>query len=344
MSTSPNAQPTPYLVTGALGCIGAWVVEQLLARGDRPIVLDLPGDRRRIRDLVGDEGLARVTFVDGDITDQATVTRALEESGARRIVHLAGLQVPFCRAAPAKGALVNVLGTIHVFEAAKALGDARVVYASSAAVYGPPRGGADGRGAAGERPSEAVATEPITHYGVYKRANEGTARVYWLESGVSSVGLRPLTVYGVGRDQGMTSGPTSALKAAVVGAPFQIAFSGATDVLYTEDCAAAFLAAVDRAPEGAHALNLSGESAPVARFVEELARHVPCEHAARITIDGPELPLPPALDGHAFDALVPGVARTPLAEGVRRTLERFRALHARGELDTRDIPALAGKA
>ena len=334
----------PYLVTGALGCIGAWVVQQLLARGDQPFVLDLPGDRRRIRDLVGDEGLARVTFLDGDITDLATVTGALERSGAAHVVHLAGLQVPFCRANPAKGAAVNVLGTIHVFEAAKGRPGTRVVYASSAAVYGPPRGAADGKGAAGMRPGENVAAEPITHYGVYKRANEGTARVYWLENGVPSVGLRPLTVYGVGRDQGMTSGPTTALKAAVVGAPFKIGFSGRTDVLYTEDCAAAFLAAVDRAPDGAHALNLAGESVDVARFTQELALHVPAANAARITVDGPELPLPPALDGHAFDALVPGIRRTPLADGVRKTVQRFQELHARGQLDTRDIPALAAKA
>ena len=113
--------------------------------------------------------------------------------------------------------------------------------------------------------------------------------------------------------------------------------------MYTEDCAAAFLAAVDRAPEGAHALNLSGESVDVARFTQELVHHVPAGHVARITIDGPELPLPPALDGHAFDALVPGIARTPLAEGVRRTVQRFQDLHTRGRLDTRDIPALAVK-
>jgi nucleoside-diphosphate-sugar epimerase len=345
--SSPSAASSnmskPYLVTGALGCIGAWVVQQLLARGDQPFVFDLPGDRRRIVDLVGDEGLAGVRFIDGDITDQTSVTGALERSGAQHIVHLAGLQVPFCRANPAKGAMVNVLGTIHVFEAARARPGTRVVYASSAAVYGPPRGAADGKGAAGARPSESVAAEPITHYGVYKRANEGTARVHWLENGVSSVGLRPLTVYGVGRDQGMTSGPTSALKAAVVGAPFKIAFSGRTDVLYTEDCAAAFLAAVDRAPEGAHALNLSGESVDVARFTQELARHVPSAHVAKISIDGPELPLPPALDGHAFDALVPGIHRTPLADGVRMTVQRFQELHTRGRLDLRDIPAPAAK-
>ena len=48
---------------------------------------------------------------------------------------------------------------------------------------------------------------PINHYGVYKQANEGTARVYWLENGLSSVGLRPMTVYGPGRDQGHDERP-----------------------------------------------------------------------------------------------------------------------------------------
>ena len=96
----------PYFVTGALGCIGAWVVERLLARGDVPVVFDQGGDPRRIRDLVDDEGLERVRFVRGDVTDQASVRAALEESGARHVVHLAGLQVPFCRADPAAGARV----------------------------------------------------------------------------------------------------------------------------------------------------------------------------------------------------------------------------------------------
>ena len=54
--------------------------------------------------------------------------------------------------------------------------------------------------------------EPTTHYGVFKRANEGNARVYYLDHGLNSVGLRPLTVYGVNRDTGLTSDPTKAKK------------------------------------------------------------------------------------------------------------------------------------
>jgi len=110
-------------------------------------------------------------------------------------VHLAALQVPFCRADPPLGARVNVVGTVNVFEAASKRKLSHVVYASSIAVFD----------AAG-----TLSGHPETQYGVYKRDNESTAAVFFAESGVSSIGLRPHTVYGVGRDQGLTSAPTVA--------------------------------------------------------------------------------------------------------------------------------------
>ena len=323
----------PYFLTGALGCIGAWVVERLLARGDQPVVFDLGGDPRRIRDLVGDEGLARVRFVQGDITDLGSVKQALSDSGAKRVVHLAGMQVPFCKADPPKGARVNVLGTVHVFQAASELGCERVVYASSAAVYGP-EDSAEG----GTAPHEGTVGHPTTHYGVYKQANEGNARVYWSDSKLSSVGLRPLTVYGVGRDQGMTSDPTRAMKAAVVDRPFKIRFSGSTDFLWGHDCAEAFLAAADRAPAGAHVFNLHGETVQVARVIE-LAAAIEPRVRELVKIDGPHLPIPPEIDGAALAAALPGLKRTPLEVGVRETIDHFRRLRDEGRLDTRELDA-----
>ena len=66
---------------------------------------------------------------------------AVEWVGATHLLHLAGLQTPTCRANPILGAKVNVLGTLAVFEAVKAVGSqiGRLVYASSAAVFGPPQ-------------------------------------------------------------------------------------------------------------------------------------------------------------------------------------------------------------
>ena len=66
---------------------------------------------------------AGITLVAGDITDEEALGRALDEHEITRVVHLAALQVPFCRADPAAGARVNVLGTVAVFEAVKARRD-----------------------------------------------------------------------------------------------------------------------------------------------------------------------------------------------------------------------------
>jgi len=321
-----------YLLTGALGCIGAWVVKTVLDRGDQPVVFDLGGDPRRLKDLLDEDALSRVRFVKGDITDVEAVVGAIEEHGATRIVHLAGLQVPFCKADPALGAAVNVMGTVNLFEAARRTGIERVVYASSAAVYGPPEGEVG-------PPDEDAICEPTTHYGVYKRANEGNARVFWMDNGISSVGLRPLTVYGVGRDQGLTSGPTVAMKAAVLGRDYCVPFRGATDFNYVGDTAAAFLACADRAPDGAHVFNIHGDSVSIESIVETIHDSLPEGASRTITCSGPELPIPPALDGAALHSAVPDLPATGLAEGVRWTMDRFRLLADEGRLDTRDLDA-----
>lgn len=320
-----------YFVTGALGCIGAWVVKHLVERGDRPVVFDLGGDTRRIRDVLGADGLARVQFVAGDITDLDACKRAVAACKPRAIVHLAGLQVPFCRQDPALGARVNVLGTIHVFEAALAAGVPRVVYASSAAVLGL---GEDDVAAVDEN----AACAPVTHYGVYKQANEGTARIYWLDKKLASVGLRPLTVYGVGRDQGMTAGPTTAMKAAVLGRPYSIAFSGPTDFHYVADTAAAFVTCADGGPPGAHVFNLHGDTVDVGDVVRAIEAECPAARGT-IGVSGARIPIPSRLDDGAIRNMYPQLPHTSLAAGVRATIARFRELHAAGALDTRDLPA-----
>src|SRR4051812_6053095 len=158
-----------YFITGAQGCIGSWIVKALLERGDTAVIFDRSEDQRRLAAIISPEDLVRARFVLGDITDIAAVRSAVEESGAKKIIHLAGLQVPTCKADPVAGAFVNIIGTLNVFESAKAIGAARIVYASSAAVFGASK--------TDEPVTESTATEPATHYGVFKRANEGNARV-----------------------------------------------------------------------------------------------------------------------------------------------------------------------
>src|SRR2546430_11868012 len=108
------------LVTGAFGCIGSWVVRGLLAAGKRPVVFDIGDDRWRPRMIAGDEVARRITIVRGDIADRDALVRVVRHHAIRRIIHLAAWQVPLCRQDPSRGALVNVVGTANVFEAARA--------------------------------------------------------------------------------------------------------------------------------------------------------------------------------------------------------------------------------
>ena len=318
-----------YFITGAQGCIGSWIVKALIERGDAAVVFDRSDDSRRLSAIMKDKDLATVRFITGDITDSEAVLSALDESGAARVIHLAGLQVPTCKADPITGALVNVAGTLNVFEAARQLGLERVVYASSAAVYGMN----DDEVAL----DETAQCEPTTHYGVFKRANEGNARVYFLDHGVSSVGLRPLTVYGVNRDTGLTSDPTKAMKSAVLGRPFHIRFGGATDFQYVADTAAAFLACADNAPDGAHVFNLHGETVTVDRIANFINAQVSSENGDLITFGGPPIPIAAAMDDSAIRKVMGSLPSTPLEVGMNETMRRFAVLRDAGRLDTSDL-------
>src|SRR5437867_5309651 len=314
-----------YFITGAQGCIGSWIVKALAERGDTAVVFDRSEDTRRLDAIMEPDDVERVHFIAGDITDVSAVRSALEESGARRIIHLAGLQVPTCKVDPVAGAFVNVIGTLNVFESTKAISAERVVYASSAAVFGA--------GDADSPLDESAACEPATHYGVFKRTNEGNARVYFLDHGLNSVGLRPLTVYGVNRDTGLTSDPTKAMKAAVLGVPFRIRFSGATDFQYVEDTAAAFLRCADGAPAGAMVFNLHGDTVDVARISQFINENSSRLNRELVTYGGPPIPIAPAMDDAAIQRAIGDLPRTPLETGIRETMKRFAELRDAGRMD-----------
>ena len=293
-----------FLVTGALGCLGAWTCKLLVDDGAAVVAYDLGGDPHRLRLIMEDDDLERLAGVAGDVTDLAQLERTFAEHGITHVVHLAALQLPFCRADPVRGARVNVVGTVNVFEAAKRAGLASTIaYASSAAVY--------------DRHANIA---PATLYGVYKLANEGTAKVYAAEDGVASTGIRPFSVYGPGRDQGVTSTPTQAMLAAARGEPYRISFGGRTQLHYAPDVARAFIEAARTPPGGAAVYNHGGPAVAMTDVIAEIAAVVP---DADIALEDVPLPFPDALPKPWFD-----VPLTSLAEGVRETIELFRARSA----------------
>jgi len=103
-----------FLITGGMGCLGAWVICNLIKEGISTTVLDFSTDDHRLRLIMSNEGIKRVNFIKGDITDSDVVTRTVLESGATHLIHLAALQVPFCKANPPLGAAVNAVGTANI--------------------------------------------------------------------------------------------------------------------------------------------------------------------------------------------------------------------------------------
>jgi nucleoside-diphosphate-sugar epimerase len=325
-------QPRPadgerFLVTGALGCIGAWTVRELVREGVPVVAFDLGRDPRRIALLLEPDELASVEFVAGDITDLAAVHRALDEHRITNVIHLAALQVPFCRADPPLGAQVNVTGTVNVFEAVKrrGAGMAPVVYTGSIGMFSP----SDVDPTTGRLEEDADA-HPGNHYGVYKLANEGSARIYWADSGVPSVGLRPMTVYGAGRDQGMTSSPTAAIAAAVLGVPFRIGFGGRTLFQYAEDVAKTLILASRSAPNGPRIYNLGGSQVALDDWAAAIEAAVP-EAVGLITVAPEPLPFPADI-AHDRLAELGDVPVTPYRDAIAATAAIYRRLAAEGRL------------
>jgi nucleoside-diphosphate-sugar epimerase len=139
-----------------------------------------------------------------------------------------------------------------------------------------------------------------------------------------------MTVYGPGRDQGLTSDPTKAILAAVLGRRYRIGFGGRMVFQYAEDVARTMIAASRSGLRGAHVFNIGGRLASIADFVASIEAAVPGSHGL-IDFAGQSLPFPEAIDDAGIEALG-DVPVTPLGEAIGRTVAVFRDRLARSEL------------
>jgi nucleoside-diphosphate-sugar epimerase len=320
------------LLTGGYGCIGSWIIHNLLEQGDQVWVYDLKEDLSRVSLILPENRLGQVQYVHGDVTDLVALREVVTRHQITHLIHLAGLQVPTCRADPMLGARVNVVGTLAVFEAVRqSQGQVqRLVYASSAAVFGPPGDYSPGALA------DDVPLRPTTHYGYFKCCNEGNARVYFQDHGLSSIGLRPWTVYGVGRDFGMTSEPTKAIKSLALGRPYHISYGGWQDMQYVDDVAKTFVRCLEAPYQGARSYNLRGDVVDLPAFHRDLCAVEPAAERL-ITFGDRQIAIAYDLNDAALQHDLGPLPRTPLRDGIRRTLEHFRRLKTEGRLDTSDL-------
>jgi UDP-glucose 4-epimerase len=292
------------VVTGGAGFIGSHLVDVLLEAGDEVTVVD-----RRSAPKNLESALARgARLVREDVTDVPAMLTAFAEARPEVVYHLAA-QIDVRRSVddPSLDAHQNVGGTAAVLEAARAAGAGRVIMASTAAVYGDPA----------ELPiAEDTAIAPLAPYGASKAAAESYLALFSRVYGLSTLALRMSNVYGPRQDPHGEAGVIAIFCAAAAeGRPVTIFGDGAQtrDFVYVEDVVQAFAAAGRSDERGA--INVS---TGIETSLLELASALGLDASA-----GPgrlgEIARS-ILDPSAARERLEWTARTPLAEGLRRTL------------------------
>ena len=292
------------LITGGSGFIGSWIARALMAKGFEIRSFDIKSDLSIPQEILTDQ-VSQVEWITGDITNATALAEAT--NGCDLLVHLAAILTPDCARNPVRGAEICLIGSLNVFEAAKQNGIKRVLYMSSAGVFGPE--------------DDGIYPKPTTLYGAYKLAVEGAARAYWDDHSISSVGFRPLIVYGPGRETGLTAGPSLACKAAAQGGDYVIPFSGDTDFIYVSDVAAAYAAAAVNDRPGAHVYNVVGDLGTAESFAEEIMQAAP---DATVRAEGPTLPIAPQIDAGTLRQDYPEIPQTTIREGVAESVAHYR--------------------
>lgn len=178
------------LVTGGAGFLGSHTVEALLAQGYRVTVLDNLSTGQRANLDPAQLASGRLSLTEGDVRDAAVVDTAVR--GCDAVLHLAAQVSVQCSVAePVTSASHNITGFLNVLDAVRRHQVPRLVYASSAAVYGAPEA----------LPlTETARTAPLSPYGLEKLTNDHYARLYHTLYGVSVVGLRYFNIYGPRQD------------------------------------------------------------------------------------------------------------------------------------------------
>jgi nucleoside-diphosphate-sugar epimerase len=267
-ASDTDAGTETILVTGGTGFIGSHLARLLVDDGHEVVAFDAAPDAALLERLDVAEA---VEVRRGDVTDVAALARAVRESGATRIVHLAALLSEDVRTDELAATRVNALGANHVLEVARLLSDRidRVVVTSSETVYGP------GSAYDGSVPETALLS-PDSPYAAAKRHAECLSRRYREDYGVPAIALRPTGVFGPFRRS--FTAFSDLFERPAVGDPVRVEGGGtAVSWLSVRDAADAFrraaLAPATDLENGVY--NVRGEVATVAAAAEAVRRLLP---------------------------------------------------------------------
>ena len=301
------------LVTGGAGFIGSHLVRHLLAKGENVTALD------NLSTGLAENLPPEAKLVEMDILD-ADLPKVVAAGAFDAIVHLAAqTMVDTSIKNPLLDTRENLLGTVQVLEAARAANVKRVIFASTAAVYGDVK--------EDDLPvREAQPTEPMSFYGLSKLSVEKYLEMYEKLYGMEYVVLRFANVYGERQGDGGEGGVISIFaKAVAEGRDITIYGDGeqTRDFVYAGDIAEGILAAL-RTEEVNAAYNLSTQTETslrelVSLLAEIRGREIVPKYGAEREGDIYKSMLSNSRARRGLD----WQPATTLAEGLRRTYEYF---------------------
>ena len=262
-------------VTGGAGYVGSNLVKSLISGKNEVVSIDnlMNGDYSHLRT----QGAGAATLLEGDIRDLEFMVNAFE--GCDAIVHLAALPgLVKCRERPDEAASINVYGTYNVLEAARRLGIGKVVFCSTAAVYGKPA----------EMPvTEGIPLRPLNLYGVTKLAGERLMDVFSDNHGIATISLRFGNVFGVGLFTNYDTVIPKFVRMGLNGEGLTVYGDGSStrDYVHVDDIARALILALESKGNGSEVYNVGGETMEIgvlAKLIVESLRKSTGEEVAII--------------------------------------------------------------
>lgn len=325
------------LVTGGYGCIGSETTKWLLRNSDAQVVVaSRTINEERSTKVFHDVDRSRIVFEKLDVVHQDRLETLLNKHEISHVVHMAALQTPDCNAHRDLGLQINLAGTQNLVEAMKSCGRKiqRFVYASSIAVYGPR--------ASYEMDRVPMLAEPnpVNVYGAWKLAGESIAKFFCQDTGTPTVTVRPGVLFGPGRDAGLTSSPTTAMKSVAMQIPYEIPFCSKQDYLYAPDVGGAIGNTVVEPFDGYAAYTLPShtvETQQVIDAIQKAAGELGLSDGCQITVGTDEVPFICDLDFAPFMKAFPKAPHTDLNLAVKQSLQVFMEQVRKGWLKPEDL-------
>jgi len=261
-------------ITGGAGYIGSFLIKKLVDDGYNIVSIDdeSVGNYSYLRKLVPAE---KAELINGDIRDREKLLECWE--GCDSVVHLAALSnLDICNEKPDEAISVNIFGTYSVMEAVKELGIKRVVFCSSASVYGTPT----------EIPvKEATPLNALNLYGITKIAGENIMNAYWMNDKIETINLRFGNLYGVGLYTPWYAVIPKFVDLAIQGEKMTVYGDGQAtrDYIHIEDIARAIIKSIKTEKIGGETFNVGGETFTVNQIARMVVEEV--EKATKIRPD-----------------------------------------------------------